>query len=416
MKTDWFTDARFGMFIHWGLYSCAGGCWKGMETPWVSEWMMRKFRIPREEYSRLASGFKAENFDAERWIRRIADAGMKYFVITSKHHDGFAMFDSSWDDYNIVKRTPFGRDPLRELADAAHKYDIRIGFYYSHEQDWNEPGAVGNTWDFPEESKTDEAFENYLNGKVRHQVRELLTGYGPVSILWFDTPHRISPEQSSSLRAFVRELAPDCLVNSRLGGEKEWDYRTLADNQVPEFRFTEPTEGIGTMNESWGYKPSDRNYRSPEEILEIMARQAACNANYLLNVGPDGNGDFPPEACNILRRTGEFLRRNGEALYGSSSLPMFYRCNRWGHITCRDDKVYFWCFRNTGPLVFYGLRNQVESAEIIGGPEIPFEQFSNPEYDFHRLTLQIPDLPLPLVIRVRCHGAIDCDPNAYSAS
>ena len=414
---SWFTDSRFGMFIHWGLYSAAGGKWKDMETPWVSEWLMRKFRIPRTEYRKLAADFNPTDFDADLWMRTAAEAGMKYMVVTSKHHDGFAMFDSSWDDYNIVKATPFGRDPLKELAEAGKKYGVRLGFYYSHEQDWYEKGAYGNFWDFTKEERTPEAFDAYLNGKVRHQVRELLTNYGDVAILWFDTPHIITPEQSSSLRKFVRDLAPDCLVNSRLGGTGEWDYESLGDNQPPHKRFTMPTEGIGTMNESWGYKPFDHGYRTPEEVLKIMARLAACNANYMLNVGPDGTGKFPPESLTILKHVGEFLKVNGEALYGTRDLPIPYPDNRWGHVTMKKNCLYFWCFQDPGELRFYGIRNKIRSAEILGsGTAVPFSQNSNPEYDYHRMILAVPSgIETPFVIKVACDGDIDCNVQAYWA-
>lgn len=413
---SWFENARFGMFIHWGLYSAAGGCWKGMETPWVSEWMMSKFRIPRAEYRTLASSFTGENFDAERWMRTIAGAGMKYLVITSKHHDGFAMFDSSYDDYNVVRLTPFGRDPLKELAEAAPKCGVKLGFYYSHVQDWNEQGAAGNTWDFPQDAKTDEAFQAYLDGKVKHQLRELLTNYGDVSVLWFDMPGRISCEQARDLRDFVRDLAPRCLVNGRLDYRQKWDFDSLGDNLLPFEKCTFPSEGCGTMNESWGYKPSDHHYRTVPEILKTMAGLVSCNANYLLNVGPDGTGNFPPEACRILEGTGEFLRRNGEALYGASAPPMVSTAHLWGNVTCRGGDLYFWCFRNPGRLDYYGIRNQVESAEIIGGEKVPFKQYSRDEYDFHRLTMFVPQTPTPFVIRVKCKGDIVCDPYAYGAS
>ena len=414
---NWFADARYGMFIHWGLYSCTGGRWQGMETPWVSEWMMSKFRIPREEYKILAKSFTGENFDADRWMRIIAGAGMKYLTITAKHHDGFSMFDTSYDDYNIVKMTPFGRDPLKELAGAARKYGVKLGFYYSHVQDWNEPGAAGNTWDFAPAEKTPEAFQAYLDGKVKHQLRELLTNYGDVAILWFDMPGSITNEQAHDLRDFVRELAPECLVSGRLTYKEKWDFDSLGDNILPTDKCTFPSEGCGTMNESWGYKPSDHYYRSLPEILKTMASLVSTNANYLLNVGPDATGAFPEEACQLLEGTGEFLRKNGEALYGNGPLPMISISHQWGNVTCRDENVYFWCFRDPGKLDFYGIRNEVESAEIIGGVKVPFEQFTREEYEFHRLTLDIPPQPdFPYIVKVKCKGIVQCDPYAYGAS
>ncbi len=411
---NWFSHDRFGMFIHWGLYSVTGGRWNNMETPWVSEWMMRKFKIPVTEYEKLADKFQPEKFDAERWVKTALRAGMKYMVITSKHHDGFAMFHSSYDTYNIYDATPFKRDPLAELAAAAEKYGLTLGFYYSHEQDWHESGAVGNTWDFP--VPDDEAFEQYLNGKVRHQVRELLTRYGRVGVMWFDTPHRISAAQSVALREFVRKLAPECLVNSRIGNSGCWDFETLEDNHLPPYSCKQMAECTGTMNESWGYKPYDHGYRSSGELLENLSVAAARNANFMLNVGPDASGMFPPEAVERLNDIGAFLERNGEALYGSSALPLAYPKNRWGQVTCREDTIYFWCFRHPGTLRFYGIRNHVLSAEILGGVSVPFEQTSNEHYDYHRLILDVPaEAQTPLVIRVRCSGKIDCNKLAYVA-
>lgn len=197
----WFSEARFGMFIHWGLYAIPGGVWHGMDVPWGSEWVMRKYKIPIREYEKLAGEFNPAAFDAECWARSIRDAGMKYVVFTSKHHDGFAMFHSGCDKFNVYDATPFHRDVLQELSEACRKSGIRLGLYYSQDQDWHEPGASGNTWDFPEAEKTPDAFEAYLQKKVKPQLHELLTRYGDIGIVWFDTPVRITGEQCFMFRA-----------------------------------------------------------------------------------------------------------------------------------------------------------------------------------------------------------------------
>ncbi|MBO5724591.1 MAG: alpha-L-fucosidase, partial [Lentisphaeria bacterium] len=176
----WFPEARFGMFIHWGLYSVAGGCWKGVHVPWVSEWLMRKCKVPICEYETLAGEFNPVDFNADEWARTAAEAGMKYMVVTAKHHDGFCMYKTAYDSYNIVDATPFGRDPMKELAASCKKYGVKLGFYYSQDQDWHEKGATGNTWDFAAEDQNPEAFQAYLERKVKPQIRELLTNYGEI--------------------------------------------------------------------------------------------------------------------------------------------------------------------------------------------------------------------------------------------
>ena len=224
----WFTDARFGMFVHWGIYAIPGGTWNGMDTPWVSEWVMSKMQIPIREYETLAARFNPTCFDAEAWAGIARDAGMKYMVVTAKHHDGFAMFHSRYDRYNIVDATPYRADPLAALARACRQAGVRLGFYYSQDMDWHEKGATGNTWDFGAGEKTPEAFDAYLQGKVRTQLRELLTHYGDVAVIWFDTTMRMSQSQCLSLKEFVHSIQPSCLVSGRLGNGLG-DYGTLGD-------------------------------------------------------------------------------------------------------------------------------------------------------------------------------------------
>ena len=414
---DWFDKARFGMFVHWGLYALPGGVWQGMDIPWVSEWLMRKFKIPIIQYEKLAARFKAEKFNAGHWAETAAEAGMKYMVVTAKHHDGFSMFKTAYDHYNIADATPFGKDPMLELAPACRRAGIRLGFYYSQDQDWHEKGATGNTWDFRAEDQNPAAFQAYLDRKVKPQLRELLTNYGEVSIIWFDTPHQITEEQSAGLKDYVHELQPQCLVSGRVGNGKG-DYESLGDNQLPAGLPGHRREGLGTMNESWGYKSTDTHYRTGEEILRILCRMAACDTNYLLNVGPDGSGRFPPQATEILHTVGQFLARYGEALYGTHALDGCQGCQfPWGNLTVKGNRIYFWIFRIfPGPFRFYGLRNRVRRISLPDG-EIPFSEHHVPEMDYHKLSLNLPErIPLPYAVTLELDGEPDYNRNTYSAA
>lgn len=414
-RADWFEIARFGMFIHWGLYAIPGGKWKGMETPWVSEWVMHRYRVPKAEYEKLAKKFNPIHFDAEKWVKAAADAGMKYMIFTAKHHDGFAMFHSKCDPYNIVDASPFKRDVVGELAEACKKYGLRLGLYYSQDQDWHEEGASGNTWDFPPTNK--EKFEAYLERKVKPQLRELLTNYGKIAVIWFDTPNTITPEQSEDLAAFVHSLQKDCLVSGRIGNDKG-DYNTLGDNQIPTQVFKVPTEGLGTMNESWGYKSFDRAYRTPEAMLLLLAKMAARNANYLLNVGPDKLGRFPAPALKRLEKIGAFINEHKEALYGTSAMNSLPFCNiHWGEVTRKGNIAYFWIFKPVKEIIWYGIDTPLLSAEVMGSSEkISFEEMGNEGSHYYRLRLHnIPKRKGPFIIKAVFEGDCGGVMNAWGA-
>ena len=265
MKAAWFPEARFGMFIHWGLYSIPGGIWQGREMEYIGEWLQSRFRIPNREYETLASRFNPERFDADAWCRTARDAGMRYLVFSAKHHDGFAMFHSRVDSYNVVDATPFGRDPLQELAASCRKFGLKLGIYYSQDLDWHHPDggdpgpdapknhgmSWGNDWDFPEYPVKN--FRRYLDGKVIPQLKELLTGYGEISIFWFDCPLTISRSESEEIVALIRKLQPACLINTRIG-HGFGDYGSFGDNQLPDACRDGLWETPGTLNRTWGFK------------------------------------------------------------------------------------------------------------------------------------------------------------------
>lgn len=210
-RLAWFRDAKYGLFIHWGLYAIPAGEWKGQTIPGIGEWIMNRAKIPVGEYSALAAQFNPVQFNADAWVQLAKDAGMKYIVITAKHHDGFALFKSKANPFNIADATPFKRDALKELAAACQKQGMRLGFYYSQSQDWHEPNGAGNTWDFVADSTKD--YDAYLRGKAEPQVRELLTEYGPVALIWFDTPRMMTGDRATRFTRLVRALPPNTLID-----------------------------------------------------------------------------------------------------------------------------------------------------------------------------------------------------------
>lgn len=367
----WWRNARYGMFIHWGLYAIPAGSWNGRVSG-SSEWIMNRAQIPVAEYERLAAEFNPVEFSAEGIVGLARDAGMKYLVITAKHHDGFALFKSNASNYNVVDATPFKRDIIGELAEACSSQGIRFGVYYSQAQDWHHPDAAGNSWDWPDDHQKD--FQRFLDDLVYPQVDELLSNYGPMSVLWFDTPNTITAEQSRHLLAFVREKQPECIVNSRLGpgGGSEWgDFVSLRDNEVPTLPLTENGETCATLNGNWGYCATDGNWKSPAEVARTLADVAAKNANYLLNIGPDHLGRVPAQSAEILREAGEWLRVNGDSIYNTQPTP-FPVNFEWGAVTCRRGKVYFHLFDNPGNrFTVFGLRNRVNKAYFLDAPDEP---------------------------------------------
>jgi alpha-L-fucosidase len=331
-RVAWFREAKYGMFIHWGIYSVAGGVWQGQPASGLGEWIMRKANISIPEYARLAEQFYPTNFNADEWAQLAQDAGMKYMVITAKHHDGFAMFHSKVSAYNVYDATPWKRDPLRELADACAKRGIKLCFYYSHSADWHEPNAAGgNSLDFTNSIKD---FDQYFESKAIPQVKELLSNYGPVGLLWFDWPGPVmTPERSQKLADVIHALQPATLINSRIGPKNPdqykdlkkvaWDFRSLGDNHVPPQARPGGWETAATIiNGSWGYRVRDREKaRSAEDVCFQLVDVVSKGGNLLLNVGPDGTGEIPPMSQACLRKVGAWLKVNGEAIYGAGPTP-----------------------------------------------------------------------------------------------
>jgi alpha-L-fucosidase len=321
-RMAWWRDARFGMFIHWGIYSIPAGTWKGKPAPGAGEWIMNAGSIPVADYKGLAPQFNPTGFSAHQIVSLAKSAGMKYIVITSKHHDGFAMFDSKANSFNIAAATPFHRDPLRELADECRKLGIKLGFYYSQDQDWTAPGGGAiktgdhqpptNHWD----KTQDGDFDMYLQTKAIPQLKELLAGYGEFpAILWFDTPMKdMTPARAAEIVQLLNQH-PNLIWNNRLGGTYEGDTET-PEQGIPANGYPgRDWETCMTINDTWGYKTDDVNFKSTELLLRNLIDIASHGGNYLLNVGPDSHGVVPRPEAERLRQMGQWLAVNGEAIY-----------------------------------------------------------------------------------------------------
>jgi len=316
-KMQWFRQAKFGLFIHWGLYAIPAGEWNGQPVAGIGEWIMNRAKIPVKEYEQLATRFNPVKFNAEEWVQMAEDAGMKYMVITSKHHDGFAMFGSQASKYNIVDATPFKRDPLKELAAACARHHIKFGFYYSQSQDWHEPNGAGNTWDFGPDDKKD--YDQYLRGKAEPQVKELLSGYGPVALIWFDTPRMMTGDRATRFADILKAVQPATLIDGRLG--EKGDYVSTGDNQIPNQPLKEDWEVPATLNHTWGFKKDDTDWKTTADLTFKLVDIVSKGGNYLLNVGPTAEGVIPQASQDNLRGVGKWLKVNGESIYGAGATP-----------------------------------------------------------------------------------------------
>lgn len=332
-RMAWWREAKFGLFIHWGVYAVPAG--KYGDNANYGEWIMHSAKIPSAEYKEYASNFNPVKYDPEAWVKVAREAGMRYIVITSKHHDGFALYPSDVTDWDVVDATPYGKDLLGPLVDEAKKAGLKMGFYYSQAQDWNHPGGAksrfqeGDGWD--EAHKGD--FDVYLENIALPQAKELLSRY-PLDIFWWDTPTWMNEERT---RPFVEALKvrPDIITNNRLG--VEGDTKT-PEQFVPVTGHEGDWETCMTMNRHWGYNAYDDDWKSSEELIHKLIEICSKGGNFLLNVGPTAQGEFPQPCIERLQDMGAWLKVNGEAIYGTTAGPFNYLS--WGAATRKGDLLY----------------------------------------------------------------------------
>jgi len=379
-RMKWWRDARFGMFIHWGLYSIPAGEWKGKQVPGIGEWIMERAHIPVAEYEQLAKQFNPVKFDADEWVRIAKDAGMKYIVITSKHHDGFCLWDSKVSSYDIVDATPFKRDVLGELSAACKKQGIRLCFYHSI-MDWHHPDAQAPFYpNYNDTKQSNPNFARYVENYMKPQLKELVVNYGPLGVLWFDGEWigDWTEPQGKDLYNYVWGLQPDIIINNRVGkgrkgmeGLSKGDQEYAGDFGTPEQQI--PAKGLPgvdwescmTMNDTWGYKSSDQHWKSGEDLLRKLADIASKGGNFLLNVGPTSEGLIPGASVERLAAMGEWMKVNGESIYGTTASPLGEV--PWGRCTARPGKLYLHVFDwpANGKLEVAGLKSQVRKAYLL---------------------------------------------------
>ena len=380
-RMGWWREAKFGMFIHWGVYAVPAGFYHDKPIGGIGEWIMNRGKIPMAEYQQFAKEFNPVKFNADAWVKAASEAGMKYIVITSKHHDGFAMFDTKASPWNIMQASPYGKDPLKDLAAACRKYDIKLGFYYSQAQDWNNGGS-GIKWD----PKPDVTMDDYIDKVAVPQVREICSNYGEFpAVIWWDTPINMNAARAQKLYDAVHALKPNVILNNRLGGSFNGDTET-PEQFIPASGFPgRDWETCMTMNDTWGYKKDDNKWKSTETLIRNLCDIASKGGNYLLNVGPTSEGLIPQPSLDRLAEVGQWMKVNGEAIYGTGSTPFGAEAGKFSETekdrkgkakfiaswdwrcTAKPGKIYVLIFKwpANGKFDLTGLQSKVTKAYLL---------------------------------------------------
>ncbi|MEG0692964.1 MAG: alpha-L-fucosidase [Oscillospiraceae bacterium] len=358
-KQEWFKEAKYGLFIHWGLFSILGGEYEGKRTNSIAEWIMHDFSIAPEDYRKLATQFNPTAFDARDIVKKAKEWGMKYIVFTAKHHEGFAMYHSKCNQYNVVDATPFGRDVLKELQLACEEFGIKLCLYYSQAQDWDDPnGAAAHS------DNTKKDFRKYLNEKCKPQIQELLTQYGEIGLIWFDTPVDMSVQESAELFNLVKECQPNCIVSGRIGNGMG-EYMTTGDNFIPSTCITGDWEVPATLNDTWGYSATDENWKNANDILNLLVKINSRGGNYLLNVGPDAMGNIPAGSVHVLDEVGKYVTNNSDALFATKLLGNYCYDIAGIQLTRKDYKLFMHILKNRSKLEILNIGNTVEKVYVL---------------------------------------------------
>ena len=416
-KMEWWEEAKFGMFIHWGVYSVPAGFYHDKEVPGAGEWIMNWSKIPVAEYKGYAAEFNPVAYDPEAWVKMAKNAGMKYIVITSKHHDGFALFDSKVTDWDVADATPYGKDLLKPLVEACRKEGIRIGFYYSQAQDWNHPGGAANSKLMKEDPANPKAtkinqfikehhghwdpvqdgnFDDYLDSIAVPQVKEILSDYGDIDILWWDTPTNMTKERAKKFLPVLKEH-PNLITNNRLGGGIEGDTET-PEQSVPATGYpNRHWEVCMTMNSTWGFKKNNHNWKSGKDLILKLSEIVSKGGNFLLNVGPTSKGEIPQPSIELLKQIGDWMKTNHEAIYGTLASPFPYL--PWGRATLKGQKLYLHVVSwPKDGLLQVPLQNKALRAYLLADPvsNLKFEQ--DGERIEVKVSEQAPDSILPIIV------------------
>ncbi len=400
-RMAWWREARFGLFIHWGLYSVPAGIYENQYVDGYPAWIMYDAKIPVAEYAAYAAQFNPVKFDADAWVKLAEDAGTKYIVMTAKHHEGFAMFHSQVDPFNIYDATPFKRDPVAELAAACAKYGMKFGIYYSEAQDWHHPGGAfwnGEPWDPAQLGNMDD----YLKNVALPQVTELLTHYGPIAYFWYDTPVGMTPARVAPFLALDR-LQPNMIINDRLSADYQVGDTMTPEECVPDVGTLPGVdwETCMTINDSWGYDADDSDYKSAAFILESLIDVASKGGNFLLDVGPDAQGVIPAPEVKRLQAIGAWLKVNGAAIYGTGPTPFGAETTAWNwRCTTKPGMLYISIFTwPQGHFDLSGVKGKVTKAYLLADPERHALVFSQ---DGGKLTVKLPDQAPDAIASVLC--------------
>ena len=437
-RMKWWREARFGLFIHWGVYAVPAGTYNGHQVNRIGEWIMNRGKIPVAEYQAFAKEFNPVKYDPDAWVKMAKDAGMKYIVITAKHHDGFALFDSKATKWDVVDATPYKKDLLKPLAAACKKYGVKLGFYYSQAQDWNNPGGAAarkvasEGWANPDSAaidaytaahsghwdpaQTTKSMSQYIDEVAVPQVKELLTNYGPIAVFWWDTPTDMTDEFAEKLNSLL-SLQPNIITNDRLKRPNfPGDYKT-PEQRIPNLSELDGKdwETCMTMNETWGYKSYAHNWKSTETLVRNLIDIASKGGNYLLNVGPKADGTIPQESIDRLKEVGVWMKANGESIYGTKASPL--KALAWGRCTMKEQNgntilylsVFDW--PKDGQLLVPS-NNDVVSAKLLAtGKSLSTQKVSE------GIQIKLPaDAPNPIasVIKLEIKGKIGSTPTAVA--